>query len=66
MLSRLQSSKEYLGKITPCLIHPSVNLKYSNVGSGNIIYENVKVATGVRIGLFNIIYPDSYIGHESK
>lgn len=49
----------------PNIIHPSINLKYTSVGYGNVIYKGVEVATKVKLGNFNIIYPSTNIGHET-
>jgi len=57
--------KKYKIQNTPNLIHPQVNQKYSTFGKGNIIYENVGIATKTIIGNFNIIYPGTNIGHET-
>lgn len=56
--------KRYKISKTPSLIHPSVTYKYSTIGLGNIVYENVNIATGVNIGHSNILYPGTNLGHE--
>lgn len=49
----------------PNLIHPSVKIKYSTFGAGNIIYQNVTLGANVKVGDFNIIFYGSIIGHEA-
>ena len=51
---------------TPNLIHPHVSRKYVTIGTGNVIYNNVGLATNVSVGDFNVIYPGTNIGHESS
>lgn len=50
----------------PSLIHPSVIVKHTSIGIGNIIYEHVNLGTDVHIGNYNILYPNTTIGHEAK
>lgn len=46
-------------------IHPSVVQDCPEMGEGNIIFENVTLAYGVKIGNANIIWNGCQISHES-
>lgn len=48
----------------PNIIHPSIDLNYSEIGEGNIMYENTILGANVKIGNFNIMYYGSILGHE--
>ncbi len=65
-LSRLNAYKKL--KSYRCkflnLIHPSVNVKYSKIGSGVCIFNNVFIGTNVSIGSQTIIHSFSSIGHD--
>lgn len=65
--STLQSliSKYNISKF-PNIIHPSVNMRFVNIGIGNIIYQNFTFGSNVYIKNFNILYYGSTIGHETK
>ncbi len=46
------------------LIHPSIDLNYSKIGSGICIFNNVFIGTNVSIGSQTIIHSFSSIGHD--
>lgn len=50
----------------PNLVHPSVDLEDVTLGVGNVIYEQVSIASHVVLGDFNLIYPCTVIGHEAR
>jgi UDP-3-O-[3-hydroxymyristoyl] glucosamine N-acyltransferase len=48
----------------PNIVHPSVNLDHVSLGFGNVIYDNVGLASQVSLGDFNVVYPGTMISHE--
>ncbi|MDD2317702.1 MAG: NeuD/PglB/VioB family sugar acetyltransferase [Desulfobacterales bacterium] len=48
------------------IFHPRINLKYTTMGSGNIIYESAVIQPYVEIGDHCVVSVLSGIGHESK
>lgn len=46
-------------------IHPTANCEYSQIGTGNIIFENVTFAYNTQIGNGNIFWNGVQISHES-
>lgn len=46
-------------------IHPSVTTDFAEIGEGNLIFENVTLAYGVKIGNANIIWNGCQISHET-
>lgn len=48
----------------PNLIHPKTDITFSEIGIGNIIYENVLFGSNVKIGNFNNIFYGSILGHD--
>jgi len=48
------------------IIHPSVGIKFSNIGNGVIISKGVYLENRSKIGDFTIILPNSTIGHDCE
>lgn len=46
------------------LVHPSVNLKYTVIGNGNIISKNVYLEATSKIGSHCMVLSNSTIGHD--
>lgn len=55
-----------LGSKFANIIHPSVGVKFSNIGSGVIISKGVYLENRSKIGDFTIILPNSTIGHDCE
>lgn len=49
----------------PNLIHPSVDMRYVNIGVGNIIYAHSILEPLSSIGDFNILF-QAFVAHETK
>lgn len=62
---KFEEAKEK-GYIIENFIHPSVVNDAIEIGEGNIIFENVTLAYGVKIGNANIIWNGAQISHESE
>jgi len=47
------------------LIHPTVNIKYANIGNGVLISKNTYIEPRVSIGSQCMVLPNTTIGHDS-
>jgi sugar O-acyltransferase (sialic acid O-acetyltransferase NeuD family) len=66
--ARVQTTEYFLerGYKFTNLVHPGVNTKYVQMGTGNIIYEGALIQPFVTIGNHCVISSNSGIAHESS
>ncbi len=66
--SRVETTEFFLrlGYQFTNVIHPGVNMKYVELGSGNLIYENALIQPFVRIGSHCVISSNCGIAHETS
>ena len=67
-----QTRRETTGQLTEVgasfvnIVHPSVNLKYVSMGTGNLVHEGVIIQPGAELGNHSVISVGAGIGHESR
>ena len=66
--SRVETTRYFLslGYHFTNIVHPGVNMKYVEMGTGNLIYENALVHPFVKIGSHCVISSNAGIAHESS
>jgi sugar O-acyltransferase (sialic acid O-acetyltransferase NeuD family) len=66
--SRINTTEYFmsLGYRFTNIVHPGVNTKYVEMGTGNLIYENALIHPFVRIGNHCVISSNAGIAHESS
>jgi sugar O-acyltransferase (sialic acid O-acetyltransferase NeuD family) len=66
--SRVETTRYFLslGYRFTNIVHPGVNMKYVEMGTGNLIYENALVHPFVKIGSHCVISSNAGIAHESS